>query len=250
MASEKTAALVVRTIPFSETSLIVHLFTREHGLVAALAKGAHRPKSSFETALDLLALCRVVFLRKSGETLDLLTEAKLERRFRGSEQGLPALYAGYYVAELLRELTERGDPHPELFDIAADTIDGFGQHPKVGLATFRFEIAALRLLGHFPSLRFCVETGEPVPWNGPVPFSVPAGGVLSPAAQLRKPTSLRLSPEVLRTWEALADADESWPEITLDRKSQRELRNVLTQVFRYLLGRPLRMDDYLGMLWD
>ena len=47
-----------------------------------LAKGARRPKGPFESALDLLSLCRIVFLRKSSDALDLLTEARLERRFR------------------------------------------------------------------------------------------------------------------------------------------------------------------------
>ncbi len=78
----KATAIVLRTVEFSETSLILTLFTREFGKVRGLAKGARRLKSAFESALDLLALCRIVFLRKSSEALDLLTEAKLLRRFR------------------------------------------------------------------------------------------------------------------------------------------------------------------------
>ncbi len=81
MSSEKTLAIVVRVVEFSESSCVVTLFTRDFGKVGALAKGARRPKSSFESALDLLAVCRIVFLHKSSDTLDLLTEAKLERRF-------------------------------------------------------------------------------------------------------------------------------------------------------------------------
>ena len=89
---------------------------------AALAKGARRPKGPFESALDLLAICRVVFLHKSSDTLDLLTEAKLEKRFRASTRDLSRLYAGYYVAELLNELTDIADPHPELFEAAIFTL--------------------------------------------------------------------------------------------------------------------------------
>ena len=106
----------MRLVDFSETSSVVTLFTREFGKVQALAKGGRRPKGPFESALDLLALCRIVFLRKSSDALDLLTEAKLERRFRPPAGSLPALYAGYYMAELLGKLTDNYDPHPELFD--------------------------------------------------------------------------------------------------------------------------------------
>src|SRR5512143_2186053 len=98
MSSEKATAIVLRTVEFSETSLILTLFTREFGKVRGLAKGARRLKSAFESALDLLALCRIVFLRKSSDALDLLTEAKLLRRFRPAGRDLLSLYAGYYVA--------------------------------------------------------------------------------------------------------------------------------------------------------
>src|SRR6266571_3422855 len=122
MSSEKASAFVLEVVEFSETSSVVTLFTREFGKIHGLAKGARRPKGPFEGALDLLALCRIVFLRKSSDALDLLTEAKLERRFRPTGGDLSSLYAAYYVAELLGELTDDYDPHPELFDVADATL--------------------------------------------------------------------------------------------------------------------------------
>ena len=106
MASEKTDAIVLRVVNWSETSCIVTLLTRDFGLISGLAKGARRLKSPFESALYLLALCRIVFIPKAGDVLDLLTEAKLVRRFRPHERDLICLYSGYYVAELLLGLTE------------------------------------------------------------------------------------------------------------------------------------------------
>src|SRR6478672_6151478 len=121
MSAEKSLAIVLRTIEFSETSVVATLFTERFGKISALAKGARRPKGPFESALDLLSLCRIVFLRKSSDALDLLTEAKLERRFRVVGRDLSNLYAAYYLAELLNELTDSADPHPELFDAADAT---------------------------------------------------------------------------------------------------------------------------------
>ena len=93
MSSEKANAIVLRTVEFSETSLMVTLFTREFGKIGALAKGARRLKEPFESALDLWTHCRIVFLHKSSEALDLLTEAKLLRRFRPAAADLAGLYA-------------------------------------------------------------------------------------------------------------------------------------------------------------
>jgi DNA repair protein RecO (recombination protein O) len=142
MSTEKATAIVLRVVEFSETSSVVTLFTREFGKVRALAKGARRPKGPFESALDLLALCRVVFLRKSSDTLDLLTEAKLERRFRPAGGELSNLYAAYYVAELLNDLTDDYDSHPELFDAADETLAALRTSSAVPPVLLRFELAA------------------------------------------------------------------------------------------------------------
>ena len=88
MSAEKTIAIVLRSVEFSESSYISTLFTESAGKITALAKGARRPKSAFENALDLLSISRVVFLRKSSDAMDLLTEAKLERRFRAAARDL------------------------------------------------------------------------------------------------------------------------------------------------------------------
>src|ERR671912_2779882 len=98
--SEKAEALVLRVVEFSETSSVVTLFTREFGKIHGLAKGARRPKGPFESALDLLSVVRLMVIRKSSDALDLLTEARLEQRFRAAGRDLARLYAAYYVAEL------------------------------------------------------------------------------------------------------------------------------------------------------
>src|SRR3954467_4720741 len=126
MAAEQALALVVRGTDWSETSRITTLFTREFGKVRALAKGGRRLKSNFEVAFDLLTVCRVMFIRKAHGGLDLLTEARLEEQFPALRQSLPALYAGYYVAELLADGTQDYDPHPPLFDAALEALRGLG----------------------------------------------------------------------------------------------------------------------------
>src|SRR3954469_10334323 len=114
MATEKAQALVLRTTDWSETSRIATLWTRELGKVRCLAKGGRRLKSNFENALDLLTVCDIVVLRKSSGSLDILTEARVQERFPRLRADLPALYAGYYVAELLGDWTEEYAPHPAL----------------------------------------------------------------------------------------------------------------------------------------
>jgi DNA repair protein RecO (recombination protein O) len=250
MSSEKATALVLRTVDFSETSLVVTLFTREFGRLGALAKGGRRLKGPFESALDVLAVCRIVFLRKSSGALDLLTEAKLLRRFRPPGRDLLALYAGYYVAELLGELTDEYDPHPELFDLADRTLAALAAGEDVPARVVRFELGALRLLGHMPSLHSCVECGRPVPAEPRVAFGLLDGGVLCGRCRPGKRQVVSLSAGARELFRRFAEADTracDGPQI--DQRRFGELRGVLSHYLVNLLGKKPRLHAYLGPLW-
>jgi DNA repair protein RecO (recombination protein O) len=249
MPSEKATAIVIRTVEFSETSLVVTLFTREFGKIGALAKGARRLKSPFESALDLLALCRIVFLHKSSEALDLLTEAKLLRRFRPLGHDLPPLYAAYYVAELLGAMTDDDDPHPRLFDLADETLAALAGGEPVAKWVVRFELGALRLLGHAPSFDRCVECGVAVAPSGRVPFGLLDGGVLCPRCRGGKKEVVLVTTGTLKTMTQLADIDgNAWRHLEVHSGSLGEMRGLLNRYFTHLLGRKPKMHEYLRML--
>ena len=247
MPLEKAAAIILRVVPWSESSYVVTLFTREAGKVCAVAKGGRRLKGPFESALDVLAVCNVVFLRKSSGALDVLTEAKLVRRFRLRGRDLAGLYAGYYVAELLNELTVDYDRHPELFDAADQTLACLGNEAEVAKRLFRFELTALRLLGFLPSLKMCAECGEELENTGRVAFSQLCGGTLCRECRPGKRQVISLS---RRAWQALvatgATDSEAWRNVKFDRNTIGELRSVLNQYVSGLIGHKPRLMDYLS----
>jgi DNA repair protein RecO (recombination protein O) len=246
--AEKTTAIVIRVIDFSESSCVVTLFTREFGKITGLAKGARRPKSSFESALDLLAVVRIVFLRKTGDVLDLLTEAKLERRFRASARSLPRLYAGYYVAELLNAFTDDDDPHPEWFDVAERTLRELDDSADIATAILRFEIAGLHWLGHRPALDECVSCGNTVPELNRVPFGVIAGGVLCASCRAGQRTVVGMSAAARN---ALRREFEDWNRTDVIEKSLRgELRGLMNQYISHLLGYRPKMHAFFGLLMN
>jgi DNA repair protein RecO (recombination protein O) len=247
MASEKTTAIVLRTVPFSETSLIVTLFTREFGKVGALAKGARRPKGPFEAALDLLAVCRIVFIRKGHDVLDLLTEAKLERRFRSGGRDLNRLYAGYYVAELLAELTDTHDPHPELFDAADATLRALDGDSSPASAVLWFELATLAQVGHAPSLDSCAACGKEVELTGRVPFGLQSGGVLCSDCRQGQRQVVSVSSEAVRTLQRLASSAGSG-EVAVPSEQRGELRGLLNTYLTHLTGHRLRLHSFLNGL--
>src|SRR5262245_41336476 len=249
MAAEKALGLVIRTADWSETSRIATLWTRELGKVRVLAKGGRRLKSNFEVALDLLTLCSIVLLRKSSGSLDLLTEAQVVRRFPQLRRDMPALYGGYYVAELLGDWTEDYDPHPALFDEAVATLEALGTTGVLtGPRLARFELTLLRELGYEPRLENCAQCGSPDCGvriadcglegkqeqnqsairnpKSAIAFSASAGGVLCGACQSRQREQRPLSLPAWQALRALAGTGEEWRQIQ-DGRLRGELRQLL-----------------------
>jgi DNA repair protein RecO (recombination protein O) len=250
MAAQKAIGLVVRTADWSDTSRIATLWTREFGKVRVLAKGGRRLKSNFESALDLLTVCSIVLLRKSSGSLDLLTEARVVQRFPRLRSDLPALYAAYYVAELLADWTEDYDPHPSLFDEALGTLETLGTHlpgeqqPVTGPRLARFELVLLRELGYSPVFEVCAVCQTPLSEQR-LTFSPAAGGMLCPTCQARYRDSRPLAPQAWEALRALQESGEAWQR-AWSPAVRKDVRQLLNHYVTYWLGHPPRLLPYLG----
>ena len=165
MPIEHSEAIVIRTLDFSETSLVLTLFTREFGKVRGIAKGARQLKNSFDSALDLLTRSSVSFIRKNSDALDLLTEAKLISRFQLGTSGIPGLYAGYFLAELLQMTLEDGEAMPELYDLTVETLHRLEEGQNVEEYLYRFPWTLMRLLGERLSTDRCVACGRKIDYG-------------------------------------------------------------------------------------
>jgi DNA repair protein RecO (recombination protein O) len=244
----RSTALILRTVEVFDTSLVVTLFARELGKVSALAKGGRRLKSAFQGGLDLLGVSDIVVLHKASEALDLLTEAAPVERFASLRRDLAALYAGYYVAELLTDLTDFHDPHPKLFDAAAVTLRHLGDPVLRDRRLLRFELACLRELGHMPVLDACAHCGAGVEAAGDAfAFGLATGGVLCPSCRPGQPHVATLSGRTLEALRRLAAPGSAWRDLDPDPAALRPVRATLGAVVSHLLGRRPRLLPYLGL---
>ena len=183
-------------------------------------------------------------LHKASEALDLLTEAAPVERFPSLRRDLAALYAGYYVAELLTELTDNHDPHPKLFDAAVVTLRHLGEPGLRDRRVLRFELACLRELGLMPLLDACAHCGAEVEAEGEaVAFGLATGGVLCPACRPGQPHVATVSGRTLDALRLLAAPGPAWR--SLDA-AVGPLRATLGAVVSHHLGRRPRLLPYLG----
>ncbi|HET9976687.1 MAG TPA: DNA repair protein RecO [Burkholderiaceae bacterium] len=153
-------AFVLHRYDWSESSLIVDLFTREAGRVAVAAKGAKRPTSTLRAVLLPFQRIAVSFGRSAHD--DAASDI---RNLRGAEWGggaplaggADALLAGFYANELVMKLLARDDPHPALWDAYAATLPHLGGADEAA-ALRAFELALLVETGHLPDVAHVTAT--------------------------------------------------------------------------------------------
>ncbi len=172
-------AICVRQWDWSETSQTVSLFSREHGLIRGVAKGARRPEARFSGGLEVPTLGEIVAIVKTTPVLATLTGWDVRETFPAMRRSLSAFYAGMYGVDLVHHALQERDPHPALFDalLAALRSLGHGQSADL-LAAVRFQWAALEQTGFRPDLGHDALTGDELPAASVYLFSPSLGGFL------------------------------------------------------------------------
>ncbi|MGB1612126.1 MAG: DNA repair protein RecO [Arenicellales bacterium] len=142
--------------PYSESSLLVDIFSRHHGRLTAIAKGARGLKSAFRGMIRPFALTTLGWSGK-GE-VKTLTQCE----WAGPDFDLkgPGLYCGFYINELLLKFIQRYDPHERLFDQYLKSIIGMNQGESTQGILRVFEKALLNETGYGLQLERDHESGE------------------------------------------------------------------------------------------
>ena len=177
MASKRISdepAFVLHRYDWSETSLILEVFTRHHGRIALVAKGAKRPSSSFRPVLLPL---QPLQLNYGGEA-EIRTLKSAEWMGGHVMPTGESLLSGYYLNELLLQLLARDDPHPTLFDVYTNVVRVLAsEHDEVLEAALRtFELLLLREVGLLPRLDHQTLTLAPLQADARYTL-VPEGGL-------------------------------------------------------------------------
>lgn len=181
------SAFVLHQYAWSESSLILELFTRERGRLAVAARGAKRPYSQLRPVLLPFQRLTVTLGR---EPLEAQAEVQTLRSVEWAG-GLPmpggaALFPGFYLNELLLKLLARQDAHPALFDAYAQTVPALAHRDDGHVHTVlrAFELTLLREIGLLPDLSCVTATQQPLhaaglysalPDSGVVAVSSPEG---------------------------------------------------------------------------
>lgn len=230
-------AFVLHHYAWSESSLILDVFTRDQGRLVLVAKGARRPYSQLRSVL--LPFQRLLLSLGRAPAADSTSEVQNLRgaEWAGGQAMLTgaALFSGLYLNELLMKLLARSDPHAELFDAYADTLPHLANPSEAAVqASLRaFELKLLQALGVLPDLSVLTLTQQTVedtaaytlePQAGVLAANPEAGGVITGRVLLGLQAALQHG-SLLALQQACAS-------------NLSELRSALRGLLHYHLGSP------------
>ncbi len=167
---------VLHSRPYSESSLVMEVFTRDHGRVVLLAKGVRRPGSQLRNVLQTFQPLEISWTGKSE--MKTLTAAEWVGGMQPLENA--ALLYGFYLNELLMKLLAREDPHQGLYEEYVIALTRLSTMDAAQSALRMFELALLKETGVAADLSVDVQNREPIqpdrvyvvdPESGPRPVT-------------------------------------------------------------------------------
>lgn len=235
--------IVLQARELGEHDRLVTLYTREHGKLTAVARGARRVRSRFAGALELFTWGDLVGFEREGRSLVRLDHFDVRHPFRPLREDLARLGQAARVVEALARLTAERDPQAATFALLLRALRALETEApaRVHLA---FTLRLLDLLGHRPRLDRCGRCGRPVGTHD-VGFDPAAGSVR--CGRCRGPGLAALAAPVAAALRGLQSA--SWPARLAARIGpavEDEAAAVLDGYLAVLIGTPLRAPRFLA----
>jgi len=255
MALAHDRCICLRKVEYSETSQILQLFGREHGLLRVIAKGAHRRTkagaSRFDGGIDLLDVGDAVFTFDPGRELNTLTEWSLRQGHLELRRNLRAVYLAQYAAELVALLFQEHDPHAPVFD-GLNAVLAELATPRAEEVFLNFQLDLLRESGYLPELTSCAECGFPAGDHDLAYFSPGRGGVVCRNCEGKVPDRNPFDQRLLRLIQGVLKLPRingaGIPAQRLPRLTRHQtdpINHLLSDHVEHTLGRRLRVARYV-----
>lgn len=241
---QKVEGIVIRTIDYGESNKIVTLYTREHGKIGVMSRGAKKPKSRLAAVSQLFIYGTFLFQRSPG--LGTLNQAEIIDSFREVRHDLFRASYATYIVEMIDKLTEEKQPNPYLFELLYQTIHYLNEGIDADVLLRIYEMKMLAVAGILPQLDECVSCGSA---DVPVAFSIREAGFLCHRCTYRDSRAYPLSAHSARLLRLFYYFDlERLGQISLKPETKQELKKIISAYYDEYSGVRLKSKRFLEQL--
>ena len=155
MSIKETEALVIKSYSLSEADRIVVFFTRLHGVVRGVAKGAKRLHSRFGSTLEPFSTVNLTYFEKEDRELVSIQNVELTRSRFGVASDPAFLETYSYIADLLTAFSLPHDADEKLYRMISACLSADVHGGDLDTVKLYFELWLLRLSGLLPDWVRC-----------------------------------------------------------------------------------------------
>jgi DNA repair protein RecO (recombination protein O) len=244
MPTYQADAIVLRRLDYGEADRILTLLTREHGKLAAIAKGSRRAKARSGSGLDLFTRSQMMLAK--GRNLDVVAQSERRGDTRNISGDLQRTAYACLVAEVVDKVLEDRHPVDEIFDLVVVTLADLNvleRSPRADGAWFLMRM--LDVLGYLPQLQVCpscaAELPEATGWFSPL-----LGGVLCAACGAHDQAGSPVSVNGLKVLRLMAAGQrELYDRLRLSGELLHEVEQALEAQLEYHLDRHLKSIEFI-----
>ncbi|MBC7474896.1 MAG: DNA repair protein RecO [Candidatus Sericytochromatia bacterium] len=146
-------AITLKYYDIGESDKIYALFSREYGIIRAVAKGIKKPKSKFSGRLDLLNVNELVI--REGRNLGTIVECESYKVFPLLRLDYDKLIYSLFLGELILLFSNEGESFEQVFDLLISTLEAIQKADIPLIYIIWFEIQFLSLLGYQSNFSEC-----------------------------------------------------------------------------------------------
>jgi DNA repair protein RecO (recombination protein O) len=255
----KTQAIVLKAIKFRESSVILTLYTEDHGKISAIVKGARRPKGISGTALQPMAHIALILYEK--KTRDIQTAAQLEavKRYPRIDSDLNKMHVGMAMVELVRNIAHDQEKNARLFNLLADSLAALDKATESEInLLYIFELHLAHILGYRPAFSSCISCKKAIArfsaGNGAQFFIGKGGPWCGECRQPRDGHSTPVTVDALRILNNFSREDKLLNVLTvkIGRELSREIDSLLWLFLQYHVTgiKPLRSKKIFSQILE
>ncbi|PYZ94258.1 DNA repair protein RecO [Salipaludibacillus keqinensis] len=241
---EKFEGIIIRTTNYAETNKVLTIYSREHGKIALMARGARRPKSRFASSSQLFIFGTFVYQKSSG--IGTLNQADIIDSFREVRSDLMLTAYAAYIVELLDKLTEDRSSNPYLFELLYQLLHHLNEGEDGEILLRIMETKMLTFSGSAPTLHQCARCGSTeLPFN----FSLKFGGAICRRCLVEDTYHLKVSPAVMKLLRLFQQLNPTRiGQISVKKETKAQLKEVLETYYQEHVGVYLKSKRFLDQM--
>lgn len=238
----KTEGIVIKAINYGEGNKILTLYTRTHGKIAVMARGARKTKSRLNAVAQVFSYGEyVLFL---GKQMGTLNQGDIVFHFSDIYLDIEKTAYAAYIVELVDKMTDSNESNPFLFQQLLSALEQINTGKDLEIVTRIFEMKILLEAGYRPTLHSCTLCGAK---EGLTSFSIRHGGLICNRHQNESAITLQNGTvKLLRMFEALDISRLGNIDVKSSTKNQ--LQFIMREFYDEYIGTPLKSRNFLDQI--